>query len=1605
MRSARDVEVWLFERLAERLGIPVSSIDAREPLASYGISSREAVVLSGELEEWLGRALSPTLLWEFPTIDALARHLSASETAGASAPPELAAGDGVASDAVAVVGIGCRFPGAPDPAAFWQLLRTGGDAIGEVPRDRWDVDAFFDRDPSAPGRMISRFGGFLSDVAGFEPSFFGVSPREAARIDPQQRLLLEVAWEALEHAGIAPDALRGTSTGVFVGISTSDYSLLQLSDPALVDAYAGTGNAHSIAANRLSYVLDLRGPSLAVDTACSSSLVAVHLARQSLRAGECRVALAGGVNLLLAPQLSIAFSKAGMMAPDGRCKTFDASADGYVRGEGCGVVVLKRLGDALADGDHVLGVLRGSAVNQDGLSNGLTAPNGQAQRAVIRDALASAGVPPEHVSYVEAHGTGTPLGDPIEVEALRDVLAPGRRADQGCALGSVKTNIGHLEAAAGIAGFIKTVLALSSGEIPPHLHLRTLNPHVDLGGTFVIPRALLPWPSSHRPRVAGVSAFGFGGTNVHVILEEPPAAPPRAPRAPGPDLLVLSARSERALGAMAARYAEHLETLAPDALGDACATSRRGRSHLVHRLAVTGDTGQQLAASLSAFAAGREPARVDRGRVRGKATPKVAFLFTGQGAQYGGMGRELYEAEPVFRRALERCDAALGSTLGIPLLSVLWPAPGEPARIDDTAYTQPALFALEYALTELWASVGVTPDAVLGHSVGEYAAACAAGVFSVEDGVRLVAERGRLMQATSDDGAMAALFTDEAEVAPAIAPYARDAAIASVNGPAETVVSGRRPAIERIVETFARRGVKARRLVVSHAFHSPLMDGILDRFAAAAEAVTYRAPGIPLVSNVSGEIATGELVGRAGYWREHLRAPVRFAAGVAALASAGCEAFVELGPGATLVSLAQRCLDAGGATWAASLRRGKRERGAWLEAVGTLYTRGVRVDWPGLDAGRRPRSLPLPTYPFERERCWFDAGAHARRPAAVEPPRASAELVPRPDGERLEPELYTVAWRAAPPLPATSPPGTGPVRWLVVADRGGVGSALGEALRDRGAECRVLDPDVPAAEIARAAAGSRGVAWLAGLDESSADDELASAQDTRCASALGLVHALLGAGAAAPLWLVTRHAQPVTGPRLVAVARAALWGFGRVLALEHPELWGGLIDVGGGDAGAAVAASIAQELLASDGEDQLAYRDGRRLVARLERLAHGAVGQAPAVVRADATYLVTGGLGGIGLAVAGWLVDRGARQLVLTGRGADRRSPAQASAVAELERRGARVRVAQVDATDPEAMAALLAELRLTAPPLRGVLHAAGVSAPRAIAELDGERLSATLAPKLAGAWNLHRLTRDLELDHFVCFSSVSSILGSRGLAAYAAANAALDALAHHRRNLGLAATTVNWGPWAEVGMASGDAAALRRIGMNPLPTSNALAILDRLLGGRVPQALVADVDWTVFAPALEARRRRPMLDAVRPAPGAATTATPSLRRRIEEVPPCEREDLLVASLQEEVARVLGRDAPGAVDVTQGLFEMGLDSLMAVELKARLEKALGFALPRTLVFEFPSIAVLSRHLLSLCAPRAAPPVPDATPTPSTPCDDPEAALLRELEALDAERNA
>lgn len=869
----------------------------------------------------------------------------------------------------AIVGYAARLPGAGDADEFWELLRDGRDAISEVPRDRWDADEFFDPEPGVPGKIVTRRAGFVDDVTGFDAPFFGMATREVRLMDPQHRILLETAWRAVEHAGIAPSSLAESNTGVFVGLATHDYLGMQSDELTHdeIEAYMAIGTSNAAAAGRISYRLGLQGPSVAVDTACSSSLVAIHQACQALRLGECDLALAGGANVLLAPATMITFSSARMLAPDGRCKTFDAAADGYVRGEGCGVIVVKRFEDAVRDGDRIRAVIRGSAVNQDGASGGLTVPNGVAQQRVIAAALKCADLEPRDVGYLEAHGTGTSLGDPIEAQAAGAALGVGRAPDQPLLIGSAKTNIGHLEAAAGIAGVIKVVLSLEHQTLPKHLNFENPSPHIPWERLPVeVVRQTTPWEDGGRPRIAGVSSFGFAGTNAHVILEEAPA-----PEAPASDtapedgryqILPLSARTPAALTEVAGLYRSWMSEHPEAALADVCFTAGAARAHLEQRAALVADTRESAIELLGALADDRPAPGLVRGETHD--IPKTAWLFTGQGSQYPGMARELYAAEPVFAETLDRCAAAVADVLEKPLLDVIFEtdegSDETQAVLQQTSYAQPALFAVEMGLARLWQSWGFEPDVVLGHSVGQYSAACVAGVFGIEDGARLMAERGRLFGSLPAGGRMVAVSTAAERVERLTDDYPT-LSVAAYNG-GNTVLSGPADDLESAVAVLAADGVRCDWLDTSHAFHSALLDPILDEFESYADEFDFAEPQRILIDNRTGA-ALGRSVKLDGpYWRRHARQPVQFAKSVRTLAELNCKLLVEIGPRPVLTAAALGAWPdpATAPRVITSLRRNTADHRQITEAVADAYVLGHLPDFAAFAQSRHASSTCPP---------------------------------------------------------------------------------------------------------------------------------------------------------------------------------------------------------------------------------------------------------------------------------------------------------------------------------------------------------------------------------------------------------------------------------------------------------------------------------------------------------------------------------------------------------------------------------------------------------------------------------------------------------------------
>ena len=1792
---------------------------------------------------------------------------------------------------VAIIGMACRFPGAADHRAFWRNLCAGVESISRLA----DADLLAAGVPTDALRdpAYVKAAPLLPDADRFDAGFFEYSPHEARVMDPQQRLLLEVAWEAFEDAGQRPGP--ASPVGVFVGTGgvVSSYLVDRLQSSADLRGATGSlahiGNDKDFASTRISYKLNLTGPSINVQTACSTSLVAVHLACQAILAGECDMALAGAATVRVPQHAGYASQTGGILSPDGHCRAFDADAAGTIFGSGVGAILLKEAAAALADGDHIYAVIRGSAINNDGADKvSYTASSVAGQARAMVEAMSVAEISPDHIGYVECHGTGTIVGDPLEVDALTRAFRTATDRCGFCAIGSVKTNIGHLEQTAGVAALIKAALALEHRRIPASLNFRTPNPKIDFAASpFFVNDRCADWPANGHARLAAVNSLGLGGTNAFVVLEEAPrsAAVAAATEAPA-HLFTLSSQSDAALRGSIERYRAWLaETPAP--LADVCLTLTQGRTHFARRFSAVVSSVAELRDALAA-----SDDRLDGPAIDPDAR-RLAFLFSGQASQYARMGAELYRLEPAFRRIIDRCDDILRGELERPLTRVLFGEGDDGAAIDQTIYTQPALFAVQAALVELWRAWGLAPDMVMGHSVGEFAAACCAGVHSLEEALRLVAARARLMQALPPHGTMASIFADEATVARAIERFGSEKlAIAAVNAPHSTVISGERASVRAAAEHCEGLGIQCRELTVSHAFHSPLMEPALAELGRVAATVAARTPRCVWVSTVSGEGMRG--APDAPYWQEHARAPVRFMHGMATLRAMGATDFLEIGPGHALLALGRQCQGEDGLAWLGSLDpRGERRR--MLESLGALYRRGATVDWDGFNTPQRGRRISLPTYAFERRRFWIDGESTARSPAsgpasvapgtsltgprlrsplpdiqfesaysvarfgwlddhrvygqlvlpftaglvalqqaarehfgtdAVEIDnlqyreamvlpeagqrtvqsilaptdadtadcrlastgddagetawrthligmvrRASApssaavdleqirdrcatvipveryyaavhalglqygasfrgiEMLRRGDGEafarvrlpahltldgtpglhpalldaclhvypalvaaygdfsqpptetrrtflpisieqfrsagapardvwvhatrraegapaeiltidiaiyrddgsfaaaiaglalkplspqELSPQpapartdwLYQLHWQERPAL-ATAATAPGPASgWVIMADRGGVGDALADMLQRRGDTCNLLRLDdvlaariepgdgddllarVSAALSALAATSSpalRGVIDLWPLDvktDTPTLDDLATGQKIAVGAAAAIFRTLAQAPGRADVvpkvWLVTRNAVAVSPEDLAAEpARASVWGLGRSASLEHPQVWGGLVDLdGAADLSPSHAATaLLAEIAHGDTEDQVALRAGRRLAARLVRMP--AVAPNEAKFDADGIYLVTGGLGALGLKVAEWLADRhGVRHIALASRRGDG-DPVAAATRDAFAARGVEIEILKADVADAHDLADAIAHLRRSPRALKGVFHCAGLLDDGILLQMDWAKFHRVMAPKVEGAWLLHQLTRDLALDHFVLFSSILSLTGSAGQANYAAANAFLDALAARRRREGLAALALNWGPWADSGLAtaSGDKGRTiwRARGTDYIDADTGRQALDALVGSGVSHGAITLTRWPTFieqfttVPPLYRDLQREVAGAAAAAP--AESHADQLRAKLKDATADERRELLIGFVGRQAAKTLGISDP--IPVTRPLREVGLDSLMSVTLVNRIEAVLGMRISAAKLIRGPSVQELVDDLLPLLAPESEP---------------------------------
>ena len=1593
------------------------------PLRDMGLDSLKLMELGSVLSHRFGVSIEPGFFFEYITARDIAafftNRLSGLADKSHRSPAVLSRTD---DDGIAVVGMACRFPDPAEDqdhdspggiAAFWDVLVNGRNAVRRLSRNRLALMDNPDPERIPPGLQ---YGGQIPWMDAFDASFFDISPREARCMDPQQRVLMETTWEALEQAAIDPGKLAGTRCGVFVGVFGRDYAGLQTrrQSPDDLDAYFGTGTSPAVASGRISYFLGLHGPSLTIDTACSSSLVAIHQACESIRSGEVDLAIAGGVNIILAMDAGMAFYRAGMLSVDGCCRTFDAGANGYVRSDGCGVIVLKRLSRAVSDGDPIQAVIRASVINQDGFSNGLTAPSLGAQKMLIREALTRSRLAPGDVQYLEAHGTGTPLGDAVEIQAIAAGYGRDNIGDSPLILGSVKTNIGHCEAAAGVAGLIKVILSLQHEVIPPHLHFQQLGPMINLDGIpAVIARDTLPWTRNPDGpvRYGAVSSFGFSGTNGHVIIQEAPAITlsEHPETASKPCLLSLSAKTPAALSALIRRYTVFLKAAPETDIADLCHTTHVGRAHFSDRAAFVGSSTADLIRLLEAAesCAAVAPGLTDRARE--KEMPKIAFLFTGPGSEYPGMGRGLYLSEPVFRQHLDVCEQILHRTDSSGLIKKLLSS-ASPSQF--AAPGAAALFCLQYALTRLWMSWGITPAVVMGHSIGEYAAACAAGVFSPEDALHLTVSLDR-SAARCPTGAMVSVLAAPDRVQPLLEQQAGRVVIAACNSPRNTLIAGPEDCVGRVCAALNRRDIQTLRISTACAYHSPLMEPVVTEWKKTAEHIAYAAPRIPVISTLTGCLENEGMAGLP-YWIEHIRGKVNFSDGLQTLNSLGDFVFLEIGPQPTILSLAKQNLPAVKTHWLPSLRQGMDDRRQMLTSLGRLYEMGADIQWEALDSGLSCRRISLPTYPFQRQRYWFDASPMTVRYAMpLEAPINSDAGIHEGRTNITVPDhlLYEMSWEDFGQIaPVTCPESS----WLILADRAGVGLQLSRRLAAAGRPSIVIDIEtfVPAGGIRDDALpawsqtlqqgiidciGSRKlthVIYLWAMDAPLPDRLNPESLQASMILTVFAVPQILGAMSCIPqdsharLWLVTCGAMTVdllqddpavaNNARLSriacpapAVSQAPLWGIGRTAALEYPHLWGGLIDLDPATGSPDMLQSRANALLSAifqgGVEDQMAIRENRMVAARLkstlDRPNRKINGNDPVLFYPDASYLITGGLGALGLQTARWMIGNGARHLALISR----REPSATilDEIQQMRQSGVNLYIGAADVADMAAMSGILAHIAANMPPLKGVVHAAGVLKESLLAEMDFQKSWSVLSPKIQGAWALHHLTQSCQLDFIVYYSSIAAVWGAKAQGAYAAANQFLDAMAHYHRAAGQTALSVNWGPWLGDGMAGQDSRSwLKRRGLTAIDPRDSFSALSWLLKTDAVQITVADVDWPLFRRIYESWGKHPLFDLLdRGEQGVDIRGQGLMRRQWMEVAESDRRVFLVTYLQAQTARVMGM-TPDSVSLNpdQGFFSLGLDSIMAVELRQWISRDLDIDLPMTALFDFPSMTKLAVYI-------------------------------------------
>ncbi|MEB3967814.1 type I polyketide synthase [Mycobacterium ulcerans] len=1459
------------------------------------------------------------------------------------------------AEPVAVVGIGCRFPGnVTGPDSFWDLLVEGGNAISGIPAERWDADDYYHPDPLTPGHMTTKWGAFVADIAGFDAEFFGITPREAASMDPQQRMLLEVTWEALEHAGIPTESLAGTRTAVMMGVYFNEYQSMLASSRENVDAYTGTGNSHSITAGRISYLLGLRGPAAAIDTACSSSLSAIHLACQSLRLRETDLALAGGVSATLRPETQIAISAWGLLSPEGRCATFDAAADGFVRGEGAGVVVLKRLTDALRDQNQILAVVRGSAVNQDGRSNGITAPNTAAQCDVIADALRSADVAPESVHYVETHGTGTQLGDPIEFEALAATYGLIKGQDGYlCALGAVKTNIGHLEAASGVAGFIKAVLAVQHGQIPPNLHFSQWNPAIDAASTrLFVPLDNIAWPSDSGPRRAAVSSFGLGGTNAHAIVEQGPELSPAGRRGTDDEVttLVVAGKTPARVAATAGMLADWMEGPGAEvALADVAHTLNHHRSRQARFGTVVARERAQAVAGLRALAANQHAPGVVN-PADAPPEPGTVFVYSGRGSQWAGMGRQLLADEPAFAAAVAELEPVFLAEAGFSLHDVL----ANGTELVGIEQIQLGLIGMQLTLTELWRSYGIQPDLVIGHSMGEVAAAVVAGALTPAEGLRVTAVRSRLMAPLSGQGGMALLGLDASQTEALIADYPQ-VTLGIYNSPRQTVISGPTDQIDELITVVRARDRFATRVNIEVAPHNPAMDALQPQMRSELADLAPRTPTIPIISTTYADLGAARESGPtfdAEHWAINMRNPVHFQQAITAAAT-DKHNFIEISAHPLLTQAILETLHTvqpgSKYTSLGTLQRDSDDTIVFRTNLNTVRTAPPQTPHP-------PEPHPqIPTTPWHHTHHWIDNAASSSpalsRSESRDGTGAALDTRWSPEsGSLLDEWSHKVVW-AAQSLPDTPSAQTAVHgRWLVL------GNADLAAELGRGAD--VLDSDSEPAALARALSDVDYVLYAPPVPADPLD--VAEAYQL-FHQARRLATAMIANGSPAKLLIATRNAQPIAEGDPANPSHGVLWGLGRTITLEHPEIWCAIIDFDNSVPAQVVARQVLDEADATDSEDQVVYRSGVRHVPRLRR--HSLAAQ-PVALDAGASQLVIGATGNIGPHLINQLAEMGAKTIVAVSRNPGQRLQKLAESLAA---EGVNLVIAAADATDEAAMTALFDRFGADLPPLEGIYLAAFAGQPVLLTEMTNDDVTAMFAPKLDAAALLHRLSLKVPVRHFVLFSSISGLIGSRWLAHYTATSGYLDALAYARRVMGLPATTVNWGLWKSLADAEHDASQVSLgSGLVPMQDDVAIGALPLVMSQAAGvHSVVVAADWPLLAAAYRTRGSLRIVDDVLPVSDETTVLESEFRVALRNCAPERRHDMLHDQVAMLAANVMGLHAGESLDPSTGFFQLGMDSLMSVTLQRALSDSLGEFLPPSVVFDYPTVYSLTDYLATI----------------------------------------